>query len=73
METINSTDIPKVLSLKLVNSKRGIRYGHEVFSHCVVCGSSEYLHNENLEENRFCGQCGTKLDWNNMINEDYED
>lgn len=53
--------------------KYPVRYGNHIAPYCPVCRSSEYLHNEDSNENDYCGQCGTKLDWDNMINEDYED
>ena len=31
---------------------------------CPRCGSGEYLHNEDKNQNTYCGQCGQKLDWN---------
>ena len=30
---------------------------------CPCCGSVEYLHNEDGNLNKFCGQCGQALDW----------
>lgn len=30
---------------------------------CPVCGSGEYLHNEDGTPNKFCGQCGQAIDW----------
>mgnify|MGYP000245578623 FL=1 len=30
---------------------------------CPCCGSGEYLENEDGNENRYCGQCGQRLDW----------
>lgn len=30
---------------------------------CPCCGSGEYLHNQDGNENAFCGQCGQPLDW----------
>lgn len=30
---------------------------------CANCGSGEYLHNEDGNEQRFCGQCGQAIDW----------
>lgn len=30
---------------------------------CPCCGSGEYLHNPDGNENVFCGQCGQPLDW----------
>ena len=31
---------------------------------CPNCGSGEYLHNEDGNRNRFCGQCGKAIAWN---------
>ena len=30
---------------------------------CPRCGSGEYLHNEDGNQNEYCGQCGQKLEW----------
>ncbi len=30
---------------------------------CPYCGSGEYLHNPDENENQYCGQCGQKIDW----------
>jgi len=30
---------------------------------CPYCGSGEYLHNQDANRNRYCGQCGQKIDW----------
>ena len=30
---------------------------------CPVCGSGEYLYNEDGVEQSFCGQCGQAIDW----------
>lgn len=30
---------------------------------CPTCGSGEYLHNEDGNRNRYCGQCGQIIDW----------
>lgn len=30
---------------------------------CSNCGSGEYLHNEDGNENAFCGQCGSPISW----------
>ena len=30
---------------------------------CPRCGSGEYLHNEDGNENEYCGQCGQRIDW----------
>lgn len=30
---------------------------------CPYCGSGEYLHNPDGNENQYCGQCGQKIDW----------
>jgi len=30
---------------------------------CPNCGSGEYLHNEDGNRNKFCGQCGTAINW----------
>ena len=31
--------------------------------YCASCGSGEYLHNEDGNQNLFCGQCGQAIDW----------
>ena len=30
---------------------------------CPICGSGEYLHNEDGNRNGYCGQCGQAIDW----------
>ena len=30
---------------------------------CGVCLSGEYLYNEDGSRNRYCGQCGRRIDW----------
>lgn len=30
---------------------------------CPICGSGEYLHNEDGNKNKFCGQCGQAITW----------
>ena len=30
---------------------------------CPICGSGEYLHNEDGTPNSFCGQCGQAINW----------
>lgn len=37
--------------------------GDEYILACPRCGSGEYLHNEDGNQNEFCGQCGQKLEW----------
>lgn len=38
--------------------------GDEGVLACPNCGSGEYLHNEDGNRNRFCGQCGKAIAWN---------
>lgn len=37
--------------------------GDEHILACPCCGSGEYLHNEDGNEQRFCGQCGQAIEW----------
>ena len=37
--------------------------GDEHILACPRCGSGEYLHNEDGNQNDYCGQCGQKLEW----------
>ena len=30
---------------------------------CPHCGSGEYLHNEDGNQNAYCGQCGQAIEW----------
>lgn len=30
---------------------------------CPCCGSGEYLHNQDENQNRYCGQCGQRIKW----------
>ena len=40
--------------------------GDERILACPCCGSGEYLHNEDGNEQRFCGQCGQAIDWGGL-------
>ena len=40
--------------------------GEGVTPYCSNCGSGEYLHNPDINRNKYCGQCGTKLDWSDI-------
>ena len=51
---------------------QAVCYGEGIAPYCPRCGSGEYLHNEDGNENNFCGQCGCALDWSQMYNEDTE-
>ena len=37
---------------------------------CPRCGSGEYLHNEDGNRCRFCGQCGQAIDWDGSTGEE---
>ncbi len=50
--------------------KLPVCYGRGIAPYCPVCGSGEYLHNEDGNRNDFCGQCGCALDWEQTYNED---
>ena len=50
--------------------KLPVCYGQGIAPYCPVCESGEYLHNEDGNRNDYCGQCGCKLDWDQMHNED---
>ena len=50
--------------------KLPVCYGQGIAPYCPACGSGEYLHNEDGNENDFCGQCGCPLDWTQEYNED---
>ena len=39
---------------------------------CPSCGSGEYLHNEDGNSCRFCGQCGQAIDWDGSTGEETE-
>lgn len=32
---------------------------------CPTCGRGEYLYNKDGNRNRYCGQCGQRIDWTN--------
>lgn len=49
--------------------KLPVCYGEGIAPYCPRCGSGEYLHNEDGNENNFCGQCGCPLDWSQMYND----
>lgn len=53
--------------------KLPVNFGEGIAPHCPVCHSGEYMRNEDGNENNFCGQCGTALDWDNMYNIDSEE
>lgn len=36
---------------------------------CPICGSGEYLHNEDGNNNKFCGQCGQAITWERVETE----
>lgn len=36
---------------------------------CPACGSGEYLHNEDGNKSRFCGQCGQAINWERIETE----
>lgn len=48
--------------------KKPVKFAEILAPFCPVCGSGEYMNNEDGNRNDFCGQCGTALDWNNMEN-----
>lgn len=56
-----------------IMEKQPVLYANNIAPHCPVCHSGEYMYNEDGNKNNFCGQCGTPLDWENMINEDDEE
>ena len=39
---------------------------------CPSCGSGEYLHNEDGNRCRFCGQCGQAIDWDGSTGKETE-
>lgn len=40
--------------------------------YCPYCNGGEYLHNEDGNENNYCGHCGTKLDWSDIESEEQQ-
>ena len=46
-----------------LSEEKKVMYGQGVSPYCPICKSGEYLHNEDGNENNYCGQCGTRLDW----------
>ena len=64
-----------ICEIRRYNKETGVavRYGNNISEFCGVCGSGEYMTNEDENKNNYCGQCGTTLDWENMINIDEED
>ena len=42
--------------------KQAVCYGEGIAPYCPRCGSGEYLHNEDGNENNFCGQCGCTVE-----------
>ena len=36
---------------------------------CPNCGSGEYLHNEDGNQQQYCGQCGQAIDWEEVDHE----
>lgn len=55
------------------SQKVSVKYSDTSCPFCPVCGSGEYMTNEDGNNNDYCGQCGTHLDWDNMVNVDEED
>lgn len=45
-----------------------VKFAEGLAPFCPFCGSGEYMYNEDENENNFCGQCGTPLDWEHMEN-----
>lgn len=52
--------------------KLPVKFAENIIPFCHVCGSGEYMNNEDGNKNDYCGQCGTALDWENMENIDTE-
>ena len=52
--------------------KKPVNFGEGIAPFCPVCRSGEYMRNEDGNENDFCGQCGTALDWDYMYDIDQE-
>ena len=50
-----------------------VKFAEHLSPFCPFCGSAEYMHNPDENENNFCGQCGTPLDWENMENVDTDE
>lgn len=50
-----------------------VRYGKYISDYCGACGHDNYMKNEHGNKNIYCGNCGERLDWINMINADEED
>lgn len=48
--------------------KIAVRYGKDKYPFCPCCNSEEYMYSDGENENNFCGNCGTPLDWNIMFN-----
>lgn len=46
-----------------INEKIPVKYSENLAPFCPNCGSAEYMYNEDENENNFCGQCGTALNW----------
>ena len=58
------------VSISSMCGLKGLKVVNEqgIAPYCPVCGSGEYMHNPDENENEYCGQCGCKLDWEDVHN-----
>jgi len=56
----------KLSTLEVINEQG-------IMPYCPSCRSGEWLHNPDENENDYCGQCGTKLDWSAVHEDRYND
>lgn len=59
----NATCRSQLMALKMQIPEVPLAPGAIFDFTCPHCGSRDYLKNEDGNRNKFCGQCGKALDW----------
>lgn len=63
IDPVNEACILARGALYLQMSEKPYPDGDRQILACPNCRSGEYLHNEDGNRNKFCGQCGKRIDW----------
>ena len=63
MEALERTRWMGMVALKMQIPEVPLAPGAVFDFTCPHCGSRDYLKNEDGNRNKFCGQCGKALDW----------
>lgn len=62
--TVKSKNEPRYINLiPKARVTLPVEEHYSVAPHCPICGSGEYMTNEDGNVNDYCGQCGCKLEW----------